>query len=194
MKYLLILNYYLCYNNYNKTQINIYGGIDSTMSQYLSKEEIKQWRSSLEKITLEEYAKKLGKVLEEDKQTSDIIDMVMKNEKRLYSSRDNADSKQQIIKLAKKSQKIQDDIMQDDNQLLANIKSKLTCKKPLTEREDKVLIHFAKNQGEIVYAKDLAMILSLPSDYVYKYIKNLRTKITQDILQNADKGGYIFKI
>ena len=29
------------------------------MSQYLSKEEIKQWRSSLEKITLEEYAKKL---------------------------------------------------------------------------------------------------------------------------------------
>ena len=41
------------------------------MSQYLSKEEIKQWRSSLEKITLEEYAKKLGKVLEEEKQTSD---------------------------------------------------------------------------------------------------------------------------
>ena len=52
------------------------------MSQYLSKEEIKQWRSSLEKITLEEYARKLGKVLEEDKKTSDIIDIVMKNEKR----------------------------------------------------------------------------------------------------------------
>ena len=34
------------------------------MSQYLSKEEIKQWRSSLEKITLEEYARRLGKVLE----------------------------------------------------------------------------------------------------------------------------------
>ena len=51
------------------------------MSQYLSKEEIKQWRSSLEKITLEEYAEKLGKILEEDKQTSDIIDIVMKNEK-----------------------------------------------------------------------------------------------------------------
>ena len=45
------------------------------MSQYLSKEEIKQWRSSLEKITLEEYARKLGKILEEDKQTSDIIDI-----------------------------------------------------------------------------------------------------------------------
>ena len=42
------------------------------MSQYLSKEEIKQWRSSLEKITLEEYAKRLGKVLEEDKQKVDL--------------------------------------------------------------------------------------------------------------------------
>jgi len=59
------------------------------MSQYLSKEEIKQWRSSLEKITLEEYARKLGKILEEDKQTSDIIDIVMQNEKRLYTSKEN---------------------------------------------------------------------------------------------------------
>ncbi len=33
------------------------------MSEYLSKEEIKQWRSSLEKITLEEFAarKKINK-------------------------------------------------------------------------------------------------------------------------------------
>ena len=31
------------------------------MSEYLSKEEIKQWRSSLEKITLEEFAARLGK-------------------------------------------------------------------------------------------------------------------------------------
>ena len=76
------------------------------MSQYLSKEEIKQWRSSLEKITLEEYARKLGKVLEEEKQTSDIIDIVMKHEKRLYSTRETS-SKQTILKIAKKSQEIQ---------------------------------------------------------------------------------------
>ncbi len=164
------------------------------MSQYLSKEEIKQWRSSLEKITLEEYAKRLGKVLEEDKQTSDIIDMVMQNEKRLYSSRDEIDSKKQIIKLAKKSQDIQKNIMANDKDYLKDIKSKITCKKPLTEREDLVLAHFAKNSGKIVYAKDLAAILGLPCDYVYKYIKNLRTKISQEVLQNADKGGYIFKI
>ena len=72
------------------------------MSQYLSKEEIKQWRSSLEKITLEEYARRLGKILEEDKQTSDIIDIVMQNEKRLYTSRENNTAKQKILKVAKK--------------------------------------------------------------------------------------------
>ena len=164
------------------------------MSQYLSKEEIKQWRSSLEKITLEEYAKRLGKVLEEDKQTSDIIDIVMQNEKRLYSSRESSNPKQQIIKLAKKSQDIQNETILNDDEYLKTVKSRITCKKPLTKREDIVLAHFAKNKGKIVYAKDLAVILDLPCDYVYKYIKNLRTTITQEVLQNADKGGYIFKI
>ncbi len=52
------------------------------MSEYLSKEEIKQWRSSLEKITLEEYAKRLGKVLKEEKQTRDINDIVLSNTKK----------------------------------------------------------------------------------------------------------------
>ena len=164
------------------------------MSQYLSKEEIKQWRSSLEKITLEEYAKRLGKVLEEDKQTSDIIDIVMQNEKRLYSSRENTNSQKQIIKLAKKSQDIQKEILSNDVDYLKQVKAKVTFKRPLTEREDLVLAHFAKNQGKIVYARDLAAILNLPCDYVYKYIKNLRTKIIQEVLQNADKGGYIFNI
>lgn len=164
------------------------------MSQYLSKEEIKQWRSSLEKITLEEYAHRLGKVLEEEKQTSDIIDIVMQNEKRLYTSKEKTNSKQQIIKLAKKSQDIQNNILEEDKSSLEEIKSKLTCKKALTDREDMVLAHFAKNQGKIVYAKELASILNLPTDYVYKYIKNLRTKISQDILQNADKGGYVFTL
>ena len=37
------------------------------MPEYLSKEEVKQWRRSLEKITLEEYAARLGKLIEEDK-------------------------------------------------------------------------------------------------------------------------------
>ena len=165
------------------------------MSQYLSKEEIKQWRSSLEKITLEEYARRLGKTIEEDKQTSDIIDIVMRNEKRLYTSRSSQNATKNILKVAKKAQDIQDKILnQENNSTVSIIKSKLTYKKPLTQREETVLSHFIENKGEIVYAKDLAVLLELPCDYVYKYIKNLRTKISQDVLQNATKGGYIFNI
>lgn len=163
------------------------------MSQYLSKEEIRQWRSSLEKITLEEYAKRLGKVLEEEKQTNDLIDVVMQNEKRLHTTKENNDAKKQVLKVAQKTQEVQEQVFEALQEgTLAYAKSKLTCKKPLTEREDMVLAHFAKNRGQIVYARDLAKLLNLPCDYVYKYIKNLRTKIAQDVLQNAVKGGYIF--
>ena len=124
------------------------------MSQYLSKEEIKQWRSSLEKITLEEYAKRLGKVLEEEKQTTDLIDIVMQNEKRLYSTKENNDKKRQVLKIAEKTQEIQQEILEESNHnTLSYAKSVLTCKKSLTQREELVLEHFVKNKGEIVYAR-----------------------------------------
>lgn len=162
------------------------------MSQYLSKEEIRQWRSSLEKITLEEYAKKLGKVLEEDKKTSDIIDIVMKNEKRLYTSKESSDT---VLKVAKKSVDMQNDITRTNiSTSIKEVKAKLGFKKRLTDREDTVLCHFIKNQGQIVYARDLAAILDLPCDYVYKYIKNLRTKVSKDVIKNATKGGYVFEL
>lgn len=162
------------------------------MSEYLSKEEIKQWRSSLEKITLEEYAKRLGKTLKEEKQTRDIVDIVMKNEKYSASvSEIKSDSpKEQILKLAKKSVKKQEEILKkDEPKKLAN-KLNITFKKSLTSREQVVLDYFIENKNQIVYAKDLATVLELPTDYVYKYIKNLRTKINEDILHNATKGGY----
>ena len=54
------------------------------MSEYLSKEEIKQWRSSLEKITLEEYAARLGKKLEQDKPTNDLVDIVLKGQPVIF--------------------------------------------------------------------------------------------------------------
>ena len=50
------------------------------MPEYLSKEEIRQWRSSLEKITLEEFAARLGKVINEEKETRDIVDIVLEKE------------------------------------------------------------------------------------------------------------------
>ena len=117
----------------------------------------------------------------------------MQNEKRLFSSREK--SSNQVLKLAKKAQDVQQEILSEaQSSTLKEIKSKLTYKKPLTQREDSVLNHFIQNKGEIVYARDLAAILGLPTDYVYKYIKNLRTKISQDVLENANKGGYIFNL
>lgn len=164
--------------------------------EYLSKEEIKQWRSSLERITLEEYARRLGKAIKGEKQTNDIIDIVLSNSKTTYMSdvKPKETPKEAVIEIAKKPIK-----MEQQNksyvEISANGKTRrLNFIKPLTEREQKVLNHFEQNIGVIVYARDLAKILGLPTDYVYKYIKNLRAKISEDVLQNADKGGYRLSI
>ncbi len=154
------------------------------MAEYLNKEEIKQWRSSLEKITLEEFAQRLGKTIKEEKETCDIVDMVMKNQSNITTSRiPQKSSKEAVVAVAKKSIELQE-------KLIEKASVNLTYKKPLTEREQVVLGVFLDNRDKIVYARDLAKTLDLPTDYVYKYIKNLRTKIEQDFLENADKGGY----
>jgi len=162
------------------------------MSEYLTKEEIKQWRSSLEKITLEEYAHRLGKVLREEKQTRDIVDVVLKTNSNLsYSTRiPSVESrKEKVVSIAKQAlvEPASKKVSKAD---VENLKSKLVYKKPLTQREEIVLDEFLQRSGEVVYAKDLARVLNLPNDYVYKYIKNLRAKLGENILENAVKGGY----
>ena len=62
------------------------------MSEYLTKEEIKQWRSSLEKITLEEFAARLGKQIEEAKHTNDLVDIVLKGKPYTSSSTEMSSS------------------------------------------------------------------------------------------------------
>ena len=213
------------------------------MSEYLSKEEIKQWRSSLEKITLEEFAARLGKKIEEAKPTNDLIDIVLKGKpvvstetdykqsqaerlsaiaQRAYErEREIAPTPFSIHKLQETETPKEAEIKEEPVQKAATKKTSTkkavaksepkTAKKPvikaetlreevqivfkkaLTDREQKVFDHFATNKGKIVYAKDLAAILDLPRDYVYKYIKNLRAKIDGDKLENADKGGFILK-
>ena len=71
---------------------------------------------------------------------------------------------------------------------------RIVFKKALTDREQKVFDYFAEHHNEVVYAKDLAVLLDLPRDYVYKYIKNLRAKIEGEKLENADKGGFILHV
>ena len=198
------------------------------MSEYLSKEEIKHWRSSLEKITLEEYAARLGKTIEEEKHTNDLVDIVLKGQpvmskidnlvqtrgEKLTSIAQRAFDREKqisnpalsIIKSDKKAPAVKKPIVKAEKpvKIEAAIKIssesslkeevRLVFNKALTDREQAVFDYFAKNKNKIVYAKDLAGLLDLPRDYVYKYIKNLRSKIDGDKLQNADNGGYVLTV
>lgn len=196
------------------------------MPEYLSKEEVKQWRSSLEKITLEEYAARLGKVIEEEKQTNDLVDIVLKGQP-VMSKIDDMAKGEKISSIAQrtfdrektisntpfavpvnekkspaKAQKEEKVIVKTEKveapKKVENIslrdEVRLTLNKALTDREQMVFDYFLNNQNKIVYAKDLATLLELPRDYVYKYIKNLRSKIDGDKLQNADNGGYVLSV
>ena len=189
------------------------------MPEYLTKEEIKEWRSSLEKITLEEFAARRGKILEEQKHTNDLIDIVMNGQPvvtKIESVSEQVNSVSPVkknvevkrpaeteIKVSKQETKQES---KKNNKQIEEPKIQKTVPesvvdflgvefvKPLTEREQKVFEMFYKHAGKIVYAKDLAELLSLPRDYVYKYIKTLRAKIKGDKLENADKGGYLLRL
>ncbi len=227
------------------------------MSEYLSKEEIKQWRSSLEKITLEEFAARLGKKIEEAKPTNDLIDIVLQGKpvmstedtwmqpksERISTIAQRAYEREQEIapspfsiskikidadvepikpskehkpvkavktaktKTEKKTVKktVKTTAAKTVKPKTSKVKAELAAdtlreevrvvfKKALTDREQKVFDHFAQNKNQVVYAKDLATLLDLPRDYVYKYIKNLRAKIEGEKLENAEKGGFILHV
>ena len=201
------------------------------MPNYLTKEEIKQWRSSLEKITLEEFAARLGKEVEERKPTNDVVDIVMSrgtssntgaNIKDGFSriaerafererqishtpfsisknemAEKNANAQKNTINkkieelLPKKDSVLQETIIpeKDKNNIKTDIQ--IVLKKTLTDREQLVFDYFINNIGKTVYAKDLAELLDLPRDYIYKYIKNLRAKIDGDNLKNVPSGGFV---
>lgn len=225
------------------------------MPDYLTKEEIRQWRSSLERITLEEYAKRLGKVISEEKETNDMVDMVYKHSApvRYVSNEESSLPKnnfkaERISSLAQQSferekeislEKAERDLRktlnknkQAENAAIAKAKElkevkkaevkpavksipepkaqvkevkpavveqetediQITFKKNLTPREQAVFEHFLNNKNSIVYAKELAQVLDLPRDYVYKYIKNLRAKMNENAIQNADNGGFVLTV
>lgn len=198
------------------------------MSEYLTKEEIKQWRSSLEKITLEEFAARLGKQIEEAKHTNDLVDIVLKGKPYTSSSTEMSSSirserintiaekavekERQIVssqkaqpkatpkvaevkaQKAEKEVKKQQPIIKESAPASLKDEVQIVFKKALTDREQLVFDYFLKNKNQIVYAKDLANLLSLPRDYVYKYIKNLRAKIDGENLKNAEAGGFMLSV
>ena len=201
------------------------------MAEYLSKEEIKQWRSSLEKITLEEYAARLGKVVADARPTNDLVDIVMsgnntstealnnKRTEKLSNIAERAFERERQLshtpfsfkapatenkpvkehKSVKKENVVQNDVVEKimqrqqqekkENSLREEVN--IVLKKNLTDREQVVFDYFLNHRNTTVYAKDLAALLGLPRDYIYKYIKNLRSKIEGDKLKNADRGGFV---
>jgi len=193
------------------------------MPNYLTKEEIRQWRSSLEKITLEEFAARLGKQVEESKRTNDVVDIVMSkgtssgtgsnlrdgfskiaqrafererqishtpfsiNKRQIQNKSDN--SKEDTAAVKNAVSKEQTVLKRQEETAKKN--SQIVLKKALTDREQMVFEYLLNHIGETVFAKDLAKLLNLPRDYVYKYIKNLRAKIEGDKLKNVPSGGFV---
>ncbi len=202
------------------------------MPNYLTKEEIKKWRSSLEKITLEEYAARLGKEVEESKPTNDVIDIIktrgtssntgtnindgfsriaeraFERERQISHTPFSITKKDMIIKTTAKVES-NDNINKKIEEKLSQVKKannfvkiekqanstkndpQIKLKKSLTDREQMVFEYLLSNVGKTVYAKDLAKLLDLPRDYIYKYIKNLRSKIEGDKLKNVPSGGFV---
>ena len=196
------------------------------MPNYLTKEEIRQWRSSLEKITLEEFAARLGKEVEESKPTNDVVDIVMSrgtssntntsvndgfskiaerafererqishtpfsiNRKELLSKSKNQAAPKKSAKEDLVVEKTEPVLKEKSNSVLEKVEEfsakkdvQITLKRALTDREQLVFDYLLNNVGKTVFAKDLAKLLDLPRDYVYKYIKNLRAKIEGDKLK-----------
>lgn len=207
------------------------------MSEYLSKEEIKQWRSSLEKITLEEFAARLGKKVEESKPSHDLADIVLKGQPVVADSNSHlqvkgeklnaiaeramnrekeismtpfsikniekaldetpateSTKKSQTKKVTKQENKKETITSQKDTKNDLRTEVNIVFKKALTEREQRVFNYFFENKNKVVYAKDLASLLELPKDYVYKYIKNIRAKLEGGELQNAEQGGFLLNL
>lgn len=224
------------------------------MPEYLTKEEVRQWRSSLERITLEEFARRLGKVINEEKTTNDVVDKVMKDikfedvvkpeyqtkaEKITVIAKESLVREKEIINSVKpKSTVKQEPVINIESKVeieknietvkeiknvsatekttskkiektekqpkkeIKSAKAKVTSdddfpvvlKKCFTTREQVVFDHLLANKNTVVYAKDLAELLGLPRDYIYKYIKGIRAKMEQDVLSNAEKGGFVLNV
>ena len=171
------------------------------MHSAITKEEEMQWRRSTEKITLEEFAQRLGKTLDVKKETNDLHDLFLKKQNSLEEFKESKEIKKveksndadknieekPELKTETKPEKVEKDSKSD-------FEIKFSFKKKLNKREEAVLNYVCKNRKTKVSVKDLANVLGLPNDYVYKYIKNLRSKLVNDVLINADKGGYILNI
>jgi hypothetical protein len=169
------------------------------MSAVLTKEDIINWRRSTERITLEEYAKRLGKaVSEEKKETNDLHDILSKKVDEPVETVEEIKPVQAVkaVETVQKEEFVEPvkAVEKEEVQQKPDIEIKISFKEKLNKREELVFNYFFKNKKRKVFANELAKILNLPNDYVYKYIRNLRKKLEENMLVNAENGGYILNV
>lgn len=170
------------------------------MHSALTKEEIMQWRRSTEKITLEEYAQRLGKLIQEKKETNDLHDILLKKQENPQIEEENIiikkEAKDAINEIAKKAVEKAEQLVEKaaKQEQPSELEPKINITKKLNKREEVVFNYFCKHRKQKVSVNDLANLLELPNDYVYKYIKNLRSKLAGDVLVNIESGGYMLNI
>jgi hypothetical protein len=167
------------------------------MHSALTKEEIMQWRRSTEKITLEEFAQRLGKLVQEKKETNDLHDILLKKQENPQVEEEHITIKKEIREEARAAiNEIAKKAVEQGEKLAEksprpDFEFKVSFKKKLNKREEAVFNYFCNNRKQKVSVNDLANLLELPNDYVYKYIKNLRSKLGGNVLVNTDSGGYM---
>ena len=108
------------------------------MSEYLSKEEIRKWRSSLERITLEEYAARLGKVIQSEKHDDSLVDNVMMRTLNSMSVEEYVPATEKIQTIAIKSFKKEKEITEKKHNKEAAAKEENVKKQPSKENEKAV--------------------------------------------------------
>ena len=174
------------------------------MSEYLSKEEIKQWRSSLEKITLEEFAARLGKKIEPTKPTNDLIDIVFQG-KPVVSSTENEYKHSQAERLST----IAERAYEREQQIaptpfsISNINRNITEEKPQKQKvqtvvEQKKEKPVSKKPAPVMKVQEKKPAANLREEVRIVFKKALTDREQKvfdgNTLENTDKGGFILNV
>ena len=156
------------------------------MSEYLTKEEIRQWRSSLERITLEEYAARLGKKLEEEKETEDIGDIVMKHgSSDDFMSSYNPPVLEKIITIGSKA-------FSKERELSSSKKNSAVAKsnvnKPVNKKEKTAKVKVKADSSSdidnlnITYKKeDKTLLMEITEEIDHHFAENIRREADNEI-------------
>ena len=139
------------------------------MPEYLSKEEIRKWRSSLERITLEEYAARLGKVIQEEKHDDSLVDSVIFRSLNSMSVEKYEPKTEKIQTLAIKSFNKEKEIKKETKEIISQ--------KPVVKEEtSKKTENKEPKKKEQVKAKEVKIMPTVNEDINISFKKALTAR------------------